>query len=107
MGKAALLRRQRLMAARHRGPTNYYTFAGEQIAFPIQAAGEAAGLFVRREDAMAGYENRNRVRAARAAHRANGFGPANHLRNFAVASRLAGGNLPQRVPNTFLKFGPA
>ena len=53
---------------------------------------------------MARHQNRNRIRAARAAHGADGLGPANRRRDFAVAFRFAGGNFPQRVPDAFLEF---
>src|ERR1039458_2960345 len=71
-------------------------FALEQAAFPIQSAGEAAEFFVRGQHAMAWNQNRNRVRAARAAHGPDRLGPANRLRDFAVAFRFARGNFPQR-----------
>ena len=49
----------------------FNSFALEQAAFPIQSAGEAAEFFVRGQHAMARNQNRNRIRAARAAHRAD------------------------------------
>src|SRR5260221_12967784 len=63
----------------------YNSFAREQTAFPIQAAGEAAEFFVRGKHAMARNQNRTRVRPARAAYRADGLGLANRRRDFAVA----------------------
>jgi len=53
---------------------------------------------------MAGDQNRNRIRAACAADGPDRLGFANRLRDFAVASRFAGSNFPQRVPDAFLKF---
>ena len=78
------------------------SFPPQQLALPFQSAGEAAELFVRCQNAMAWNQDRNRVRAARATHGANGFGPANPLRDFAVAFRFAGGNLPQLAPDGLL-----
>ena len=60
-----------------------------------------------RQNAVARYQNRNRIRPARAADSANGFGLANRLRDFTVGFRLASGNLPQRVPDLSLKFRSA
>ena len=53
------------------GKLNFDAFARKQTAFPIQAAGEAAELFVRSQHAMARNQNRNRVRSACAAHGAD------------------------------------
>jgi len=55
---------------------------------------------------MARNQNRNRIRAARAAHSTDSLWPANRLRDFAVAFRFAKGDFPQRVPDAFLKFRP-
>ena len=82
----------------------FNSFPRQQTPFPIQSAGEAAEFFVRGQHAMARNQNRNRVRAARAAHGADRLGPANRRHDFAVAFRFAGGNFPQRVPDAFLKF---
>ena len=83
---------------------NLDIFPHQQFSFPIQSAGKAAEFFVRGQNAMARNQNRNRIRAARAAHGADGLGPANRPRDFAVAFRFAEGNFPQRVPDAFLKF---
>ena len=53
---------------------------------------------------MARNQNRNRVRAASAAHGADGLEFANRPRDFAVAFRLAGGNFQHLPPDGFLKF---
>jgi len=53
---------------------------------------------------MAGDQNRNRVRAARAADRPDGPGLADLPRDFAVAFRFAKGDFPQRIPDALLKF---
>ena len=52
----------------------FNSFALEQAALPIQSAGETAEFFVRGQNAMARNQNRNRVRAARAAHGTDGLG---------------------------------
>ena len=53
---------------------------------------------------MARNQNRNRIRAARAAHSANGPGIADRRRDFAVAFRLAGGDFQHLPPDGFLKI---
>ena len=83
-----------------------YAFLGQQFPFPIQAAAEPADFPMRSEHAMAGHQNWNRVRAARAAHGAHGPGFANRLCNFPVASRFAERDFPHFAPDRFLKFRP-
>ena len=92
------------MSRAHDGCYRHECLRAPAIAFPIQSAGEAADFFVRGQHAMARNQNRNRIRAARAAHGADGLWLANRPRDFAVAFRFAGGNFPQRVPDAFLKF---
>ena len=53
---------------------------------------------------MAGNQNRDRVRAARAADGANGLRIANGTGDFAVAFGLATADFAQRAPDAFLKF---
>jgi hypothetical protein len=84
---------------------HFYPLALEQAALPIQSAGEAAEFLVRGQDTVAWNQNWNRVRAARAAHGADGLGFADRLRYFAVALRPAKRDFPQRVPDGFLEFG--
>ncbi len=52
-------------------------------------------FLLRGQHAMAGNQNRNRIRAARAADGADGPGLANCPRDFAVAFRFAQGDFPQ------------
>ena len=55
---------------------------------------------------MARNQNRDRIRAARAAHGSNGLRPANGAGNFTVTFGLAAGDFAQRAPDAFLKFRP-
>ena len=79
------------------------TLPREQLALPIQPAGEAAQFFVRGQHAMAGNQNRNRVRAAGAADGPNGLRFANGAGDFTVTFGLAAGDFSQGVPNLPLK----
>lgn len=78
-------------------------FALEQATLPIQSAGEAAQFSIRRDHAMTRNQNRNRVRAACAAHGADRLRFAHGAGNFTVAFGLATGDFSQRVPNLLLK----
>ena len=55
---------------------------------------------------MAWNQNRNWIRAARAAHGTNSLRFANGAGNFTVTFRFASGDFPQGVPDAFLKFRP-
>ena len=55
---------------------------------------------------MAGDQDWNRIRAARAADGPDGLGFANRSRNFAIAFRFAEGNFPEFTPDDLLKFRP-
>jgi len=82
----------------------FKAFPREQFSLPLQSTAKPADLAMRSEDAMARHQNRNRVRTTRAAHGADGFGFANGCSDLAIAFGLAERNLPQFVPDGFLKF---
>src|SRR5262245_50746182 len=86
-------------------PIHGLTF--QQRAFPVQAARKSAELPVGREHAMTRHQHGNRVGAASATHRADGFGIANGLGALPVAARFAGADLTERVPHALLKFRSA
>src|SRR5690348_9813096 len=82
-------------------------FTREQSAFPIQSSAKTADFSMRRQNAMAGHEHRDRVRPARAADGADRPGFANSPGDFAVAFRLAEGDFPEFGPDGPLKFRAA
>lgn len=62
---------------------------------------------MRGQHAMAGDQNRNRVRPARAADSADGPGFADRPGDFAVTSCFAEGDFPEFPPDGLLEFGAA
>jgi hypothetical protein len=85
----------------------FNTFPREQSAFPVQSAAKATDLSVRCQHAMAGDQDRNRIRATRAADGPDGLGFADGLCNFAVAPGFTGGDSPEFAPDGLLKFRSA
>src|SRR5436853_1492123 len=63
----------------------------------VARAHEAADGLVRADDAMAGHDDRDGIRAARAAHRARGR--AQLAGKLAVGAHLPGGNAAHRFPD--------
>ena len=75
----------------------------EQRLFHLQTAAVSYQRTIGADNAMAGDGNKNRVSIICHAHSAIGLGMANGFGNILIAARFAIGNLPQRLPNLFMK----
>src|SRR2546428_8927959 len=82
-------------------------FALEQQALALHPPAVAREPAVVAHDAVAGYGHRDRVRRARARHRAHGPRGADARGDLRVGRGHAGGDLPKRLPPALLETGAA
>ena len=76
---------------------------GEQPALARDAAAIARQCPVRSDDAMAGDDDADGIVAIRVAHRTDGGGPPDPLRQRPIGDGLSAGDLAQRPPDAFLE----
>jgi hypothetical protein len=78
----------------------------QQLSFHGQAAGETAQRRILRDNAMAGEDNRQRIRADCVAYSPSIAPPAYTSRNPLIRTEFSKGNPLQRPPYSPLKYGP-
>src|ERR1700730_8466315 len=79
------------------------TFERQQGALDVEPAAEAGQGAVRADDAVAGNDDRQRIRAVRKAHGACTTGVAETARQFGIGDGLTIRDGPQRLPDRQLE----